>query len=154
MPRTLSNTITFTSPHGGLRLVRKSAETVTNPTLGTVSITAPEVVYEFRSGTLEIPPNTDVLPDLYNPETGEWETRDAIEYLRSHPEYDIRFIESKPVIPDPGPVYAAILDATLAGDMDAIQAIGDEEFATWKRPEVMDRLKTAADALDPPKTKG
>lgn len=141
MPRTLAPTVVFRSKYSGLRLVRKNAEQVFNPSYNTVSITSPEVVYEFRSGVLEIPRNTDVLPDRY--EDGEWKTQDALEWLRSHPEFNIRFIEVEEIAPDPSVILAAITDALIARDLEALHALGDEEYGTWARPEITEKLDAA-----------
>lgn len=159
MPAVL-NKITFRSKHSGLRILRKSAEQQIHPTLGTVMTTSPEVVYEFENGVLEIAPGRDTLSDRFNELTNEWEPRDALEYLRTHPLNGIRFFEIEPIATDPGVIFEALTDAMIAGDLERIHALGDEEFATWNRPEIMERIKSAMDTLEahnavkvPPKAK-
>lgn len=159
MPAVL-NKITFRSKHSNLRILRKSAEQQIHPTLGTVATTVPEVVYEFTNGVLEVAPGFQKLADLYDEATNEWVERDAIEYLRTHPLNGIRFFEIEPVAPDPAVMLSAIADAMIAGDLATLEALGDEEFGTFNRPEIMDRIKAAMDALEaqqqpkvPPKAK-
>lgn len=147
MPRTLAPTIEFRSKYSQLRLLRRNAEQVFNPSYNTVSITAPEIVYEFMGGILTIERNRDLINDKY--EDGEWKTQDALEWLRTHPDFNTLFVEVTPIAPDPSIILAEITDALIAGDRDRIEALGDEEYATWARPEVTDRLKAAFLSLTP-----
>lgn len=138
--------IHFASPHLAMRVLRKKAvEQFIN---GDKVVTEPEVVYEFKGGNLFLDPGTDVLADRHVPGEGFVE-QDAISYLRNHPDLGIRFKEITPVAPDPGPVYADIADAVIAGDIAKLEAIGDDEFETWNRDEVMDRVRAALDRLKP-----
>ncbi len=149
MPATATRTITFRSKHSQLRLVRKSAEQRLNPNTGNVSIVSPEVVYEFKDGVLNIEPGQDQMPDKsFNNDTQEWESQDALEYLRTHPLLDVRFIEVTPIAPDPSVALAAITDALIAGDLLTLEGIGDEEFATFNRPEIMGKVRAAMDSIE------
>lgn len=135
----------FASPHMAMRVVRKPAvEQVIN---GSKVVVEPEIVYEFTQGNLFLEPGQDTLADRVIPGEGVVE-QDAIGFLRSHPDHGIRFSEVTPVAPDPGPLYAEIADAVIAGDADKLTAIGDEEFETWNRDEVMDRIKAALARLE------
>lgn len=151
MPATATRTVTFRSKHSNLRILRKSAEQHLNNSTGNVSIVSPEVVYEFDAGVLNIEPGTDVLADGdFDTETQTYAKRDALEYLRTHPLLDVRYIEVTPIAPDPSIALAAITDALIAGDLDTLNAIGDEEFATFNRPDIMAKVRGAMDVLDPP----
>lgn len=143
-------TVHFYSRHAALRIVRRDAQEriLAN---GAVATVAPEVVYEFQMGNLHLRPGQDRMADKLDPSTGEFVEQDAIEYLRSHPEFEVRFFENVPVAPDPAPLYEAIIDATIAGDVDTLIALGEEEFGSWNREDVMSRIKAALDKLDPPK---
>lgn len=140
--------VTFRSKHSELRILRKSAEQMMNPTYGTVSVTAPEVVYEFHAGVLEVRPGQDILEDRFDADTQSWESQDALGYLRGHPDFNVRFVEVEEVAPDPSLMYAAITDAMIAGNLEMLQALGDEEFATWNRPEILDRIRSGMDTLE------
>jgi hypothetical protein len=143
---TLTRQIHFASAHLAMRVLRKKAvEQFIN---GDKVVTEPEVVYEFTAGNLFLEPGQDVMCDKVVPGEGVFD-QDAAEYLRNHPDYGIRFKEIVPVAPDPGPLYAEIADALIAGDVDKLTAIGDDEYAEWNREEVMERVRGALSRLQP-----
>lgn len=145
MPAT-ATTVDFVSNHSAMRVLRRSAEERFLPD-GSKAVVKPEVVYEFQGRRLAVRPNQDLIADKWDGE--EFVEQDAVEYLRSHPDHGVRFYEHTPTAPEAGPLFEQITDALIAGDATVLEAIGNEEFSTWNRPEVMDRVRGALDKIAP-----
>lgn len=141
--------VQFISNHSRMRVLRTPAQERWVEELGKKVTIKPELVYEFQDRRLEVTPGRDEIEDRLDEDTGEMVVQDCVEYLRRHPDHGLRFYELTPTAPDPGPLLGEITDAVIAGDAEKLTAIGNEENATWNRPEVMDRIRAALDKLDP-----
>lgn len=147
MPMTATH-VDFISNHPAMRVLRATAQERLLQN-GNVAVTKPELCYEFQDRRLSVRLGQDVLPDKVDPDTGEIVEQDAVEYLRTHPDFNNRFYEITPEVPDPGPLFEQITTALLSEDVAALTAIGDEEHATFNRDEIMDLVKAALDKLEP-----
>lgn len=147
MPITATH-VDFISNHAAMRVLRECAQERLLQN-GNVTVTKPELCYEFKDRRLSVRLGQDLLPDKVDPDTGDIVEQDAVEYLRTHPEFNVRFYEITPEVPDPGPIFEQITTALLAEDIAALTAIGDEEHASYARDEVMDLVKAALDKLEP-----
>lgn len=144
-----AQTVRFLSANRGLRMQRQTQGEKFLPN-GNVAVdhSQPEVTYEFKDGALELQVGQDLLADRLDPHTGEVVEQDAIEWLRSTPEYGTRIIEVEPVAPPASDVLSLVAVAAAAGDIDGLKALGDQEHATWDRGEVLAVIEEALDRLE------
>lgn len=116
------------------------------------------ISYEFQEGVLLLYPRQDVLPDLFDPATGQMLEQDALGWARNHELYgtDRGFWEVDPVAPDAAPLLTAIMQlAVKAGNPDTRAAaeaklveIHEIEAESWKRAPVLDGCKVALAAIE------
>lgn len=140
--------VRFLSQFSQLRMQRQTQGEIILPNANvTNDPSRPEVTYEFEHGALTLRVGQDMLPDKVDPETGEVVEQDAIDWIRSRPEYGASFIEVEPVAPDPGPLYVQIGELAAAGDLDGLIALGDAENESWGREAVLDQIREAVERL-------
>lgn len=146
--KTRKQTIRFLSANTGLRMQRQTQGEKTLNNGNTMRDPAqPEVTYEFDRGALELTVGQDMMLDKIDPETGELVEQDAVEWIRSTPEYATRIIEVEPVAPDPAIVLAQVGPLAAAGDVEGLTALGDAEHGSWNRAEVLDVISASLDAI-------
>lgn len=142
-------TVRFLSEHGRFKLIRQpQGELILPNGKVTRNPAQPGVNYWFEHGELTVREGQDVLADKINPDTGEIVEQDALEWLRSHPDYGNRFYEVEPVAPDPGPLYIQIGRLAAEADVDGLVALGDEENESWQRPEVLTAISDAIAGIE------
>ncbi len=107
----------------------------------------PEISYQFHRGALELREGQDMLPDKIDPETGDVVEQDAIEWIRSQPDFDSIVYEVVPEAPPSSEILKQVAAAAAAGDVQALVALGDEEAGSWAREDVLDVIRDAVERL-------
>lgn len=149
--------IQFASRGLYLSLERVVPQRVVNPSTGQNHWTA-GISYDFDEGRLLLYPGQDKIADRFNPQTGQMEEQDAIEWARGHQLYNTErgFWEVAPVAPDPAPLMATIMQlAVRAGNPEtredsvtALVLLHEQEAESWKREQILTACKTALAAVE------
>lgn len=143
MSTAVHSKVRFMAANGSeMVLVRVHPEEIAQPKGGVRAVPGTGCRYEFQAGVLEIDPEQDVLATA---EDGSEET--ALEWLRRHQHFGDRFVEVQPAPPPDAPVLSRILDVTLDGDLDTLEAMLVEEREGWQREPVLAALEKAIAGL-------
>ena len=139
-PKTEPKTHTFYSRHRKLRLIRIPQAVVNDNWGGQITRERfPGVtrsIYEFENGQLTVTDGQDVFPDA-----PDGSAQDAVQWLRSHPEFNVRFHESgnepdRP-LPSDEDFMDMINEASLELNVDRIVELLREERESHNRASLM-----------------
>ena len=137
---TQTETATFFSKHGSLRLVRQPRNIVPNA-LGINVEHSKGVVYQFDKGRLDVEAGKDLLPDGPPDETGQPTVQDGVSWLMRHPLLNADFHreghEPDRPLPTEDVFLEAINDAAFALDEETIVQMLAQERATHNRPTLV-----------------
>jgi hypothetical protein len=116
------------------------------------------VTYDFQDGFMLRFPGEDTIADKFDPQTGQMLEQDAIEWLRSHPLYNVDrgFWEVAPLTPDPTDLMRTIMEVavgagnpkTRAASEERLAAIHEAEVTSWKRDVVLNACRVALAAIE------
>jgi hypothetical protein len=148
--KTRPRTVRFlSSKYPSFKMIRRSQGEIFMPN-GNVANdpSKPEIAYKFERASLELREGQDILADKVDPVTGEIVEQDAIEWMRSQPDFNSVVFEVTPEPPPASEILQLVAAAAAAGDAETLDQLGQEEFETWGREDVLEVIKGALDTVN------